>query len=426
MKLLLITASSNEIRRIRRARVINFQQITMPYLAALTPSHWDVEHIDEEVEEVDFRIKADLVAITFHTPSAPHVYSMAQRFRSMGVPVILGGPHVTLMPDEAQEYADTIFIGEVEDLWQQFIRDFENGCHKSRYEQDQCPCLSGVPMARKHLFHRKDHSSGVLFASRGCPNSCEFCVVSVMYKCNYRQRPVEEVANEYASFKGKVIIFWDDNIAADLNYSKQLFKSITPYKKWWSSQASIHAGDDDEFLELAACSGCKQLFLGFESISQSSLNNANKNFNKVEDYYKVIKKIHSHGISVQAGVVFGFDQDDKGIFKDTLGFLESSGVQNATFNILTPYPGTSLFKRMEREGRILTYDWSKYNARRDVVFQPRNMTCDELLDGFNWINEKFYSLGSIAKRLSRSTVGLWWTMPLNLTYCCSLKIHGSK
>jgi radical SAM superfamily enzyme YgiQ (UPF0313 family) len=247
-----------------------------------------------------------------------------------------------------------------------------------------------------------------------------------MYKNKLRKRPVEEVAREYASFKGKVIIFWDDNISADLEYSKKLFKAITPYKKWWSSQASINAGKDDEFLELAAKSGCKQLFLGIESISQMSLNSANKSFNKVEDYYKIIQKIHSYGISVQAGVVFGFDQDNKEIFKDTLDFLENAGVQNATFNILTPYPGTPLFERMEAEGRILTYDWSKYNARTEVVYTPKNMSAEELIEGFIWANKRFYSLKSIGKRLSKSTAGLYWTLPLNLLYHHSLKLNNYK
>jgi radical SAM superfamily enzyme YgiQ (UPF0313 family) len=426
MKLLLITASSKKIRVIRKSRVLGFQQCTMPYLAALTPPNWEIEHVDEEVEEVNYTKNYDLVAITFHTPSANHAYNIAARFRNKGITVVMGGPHVTLVPDEAERYADVIFVGESEITWPQFIYEFEKKQHKRKYICTFPPDLEGIPMSRKELFHRKDHSNGIMFATRGCPNKCEFCAISVMYKNKLRKRPVEEVAREYASFKGKVIIFWDDNISADLEYSKKLFKAITPYKKWWSSQASINAGKDDEFLELAAKSGCKQLFLGIESISQMSLNSANKSFNKVEDYYKIIQKIHSYGISVQAGVVFGFDQDNKEIFKDTLDFLENAGVQNATFNILTPYPGTPLFERMEAEGRILTYDWSKYNARTDVVYTPKNMSAEELIEGFIWANKRFYSLKSIGKRLSKSTAGLYWTLPLNLLYHHSLKLNNYK
>jgi radical SAM superfamily enzyme YgiQ (UPF0313 family) len=217
---------------------------------------------------------------------------------------------------------------------------------------------------------------------------------------------VAEVAAEYASFHGKVIIFWDDNLAADLEYAKALFKAITPYHKWWSSQASIHAGQDDEFLELAARSGCKQLFLGLESISQSSMNEVHKTFNRVDNYASIIRRIHTHGIAVQAGIVFGFDSDTPAIFDDTLDFLEQAGVQNATFNILTPFPGTRLFQRLEAEGRITSRDWTRYNSRSDVVFKPKQMSSQDLLAGFQAASRRFYSLNSIRKRLSHSPAGL--------------------
>lgn len=396
----------------------------MPYLAALTPPNWQVIHVDEEVSPVDFEVQVDLVGITFHTPSAYHAYEMASRFRSRGIPVVLGGPHVTLLPQEAAQYADTIFVGEAEDLWPQFLLAFERGQPQRIYQSTGVPTLEHVPQARKDLFHRKDYTNGVLFASRGCPNQCDFCTLSVMYKNRLRKRPVAEVAAEFASFRGKVIIFWDDNIAGDLDYAKELFKAIAPYHKWWSSQASIHAGQDEEFLELAARSGCQQLFLGLESISQASMNEVHKRFNRVENYDAIIQRIHAHGIAVQAGIVFGFDSDFPGIFKDTLDFLEQSGVQNATFNILTPFPGTRLFQRLEAEGRILSYDWQKYNSRSDVVFRPKNMSSEELLAGFQAAARRFYTPGSILKRLSRSPVGLYWTLPLNLAYHISLRKFG--
>jgi radical SAM superfamily enzyme YgiQ (UPF0313 family) len=424
MKLLLITATSPEIRRIRRSRFLNFQQITMPYLAAQVPSYWQVEHIDEEVGPVDCAAQVDLVGITFHTPSAQHAYELAGKFRARGIPVVLGGPHVSLLPDEAAQHADAIFVGESEGLWSQFLLAFEQGRHEKVYQSPSVPTLEHVPQAKKELFHRKDYTGGVLFASRGCPNHCDFCTVSVLYKNRLRKRPVAEVAAEFASFKGKIIIFWDDNIAGDLEYAKELFKAITPYKKWWSSQASIHAGQDPEFLELAARSGCKQLFLGLESISQSSLNDVHKRFNRVEDYAEIIRRVHAHGMAVQAGIVFGFDSDTPSIFSETLDFLEQNGIQNATFNILTPFPGTRLFQRLEAEGRILSYDWRNYNSRSAVVFRPKNMSSDELLAGFKVAVRQFYSAGSIVKRLARSPVGLWWTLPLNGAYHFRLLRYG--
>ena len=418
LKLVLITASSSEIRRVRRSRVLNFQQITMPYLAARVPPGWDVIHVDEEAEEINWNIDADVVGITFHTPSAFHAYEIATRFRSRGICVVMGGPHVTLLPEEASQYADVIFIGEAEGLWEEFLKSFGAGSYLHVYQQTSVPSLENIPMARKELFHRHDHTNGVLFATRGCPSQCDFCTIAVMYCHTLRKRPIAEVAAEYAyaSFSGKVIIFWDDNIAGDLEHAKRLFRAIAPYRKWWSSQASVHAGRDDEFLEAAADSGCKQLFLGLESISQQSMREVNKGFNQVDEYFKIIERIHSHGIAVQAGIVFGFDHDTPEIFKDTIDFLEQAGVQNATFNILTPFPGTPLFRKMEAEGRILTRDWRKYNSRDDVVYQPKQMSATELLADFQYANERFYSLPSISKRLSRSPVQLWWTLPLNLAY----------
>jgi len=392
----------------------------MPYLAAFVPRGWKVVHIDEEVSPVDVTLAVDLVGITFHTPSAFHAYDLAAQFRRRRIPVAMGGPHVTLLPDEAQAHADVIFVGEAEVHWPQFLKDFESGTHVRRYCSAAPPTLNTVPMARKKLYHRRDFTGGRLFATRGCPHDCDFCAVAVMYQRKVRTRPVAMVAKEYASFPGKVIIFWDDNLASDRKYAKALFRSIAPYRKWWSSQVSIQAGNDAEFLEWAARSGCKQLFIGLESISQQSMNGVRKGFNRVEDYTRVIKHIHAHGIAVQAGIVFGFDHDTEAIFSETLDFLETAGVQNATFNILTPYPGTRLYQRLEAEGRILTRDWSKYNGREDVVFQPRHMSPESLLNGYRYANRRFYSAASVYRRLSHSAVGLWWTLPLNLAYGLAL------
>jgi radical SAM superfamily enzyme YgiQ (UPF0313 family) len=188
----------------------------MPYLAARVPPSWDVIHVDEEAEEIDWNIAADVVGITFHTPSAFHAYDIATRFRSRGMCVVMGGPHVTLLPDEASQYADVTFIGEAEGLWEEFLKSFEVGSFLGVYQQANAPSLEKIPMARKELFHRHDYTNGVLFATRGCPSQCDFCVIAVMYRRKLRKRPIAEVAAEYASFKGKVIIFWDDNIAGDM------------------------------------------------------------------------------------------------------------------------------------------------------------------------------------------------------------------
>lgn len=401
--------------------MLNFQQITMPYLAAFVPTHWKVIHIDEFVSPVDVTLDVDLVAITFHTPSAFHVYDLAAQFRRRGIPVVLGGPHVTLLPDEAQAHADVIFVGEAEWHWPQFLKEFETGTYARRYCAEVPPSLEDAQMARKELFHRRDLTGGRLFATRGCAYGCDFCTLAVLYQRQVRKRPVAAVAAEYASFPGKVVIFWDDNLANDLEYAKALFQAIAPYNKWWSSQVSIQAGTDEEFLEWAARSGCKQLFIGLESVSQASVNAVHKGFNRVDEYAQVIERVHAYGIVVQAGIVFGFDHDTEGVFDETLDFLEASGVQNATFNILTPYPGTRLYDRMEAEGRILTHDWGKYNGRDEVVYKPRQMSRETLLEGYRYVNRRFYSSRSIYRRLSHSPVGWWWTLPLNLAYALAFR-----
>ena len=208
--------------------MLNFQQITMPYLAARVPAGWEVVHIDEEAEAIDWNLEADVVGITLHTPSAYHAYDLAGRFRSRGMCVALGGPHVTLMPEEASQYADVIFIGEAEGLWEEFLKSFPAGSYLAVYRQTGAPSLKNAPRARKELFHRRDHTAGVLFATRGCPNRCDFCTIAVMYPHKLRKRPIAEVAAEYASFPGKVIIFWDDNLAGDLEYAKNCFAPSRP------------------------------------------------------------------------------------------------------------------------------------------------------------------------------------------------------
>ena len=219
---------------------------------------------------------------------------IAARFRSRGICVAMGGPHATLLPKEASRHADGIFIGEAEGSWEDFLKSFESGTYLRVYQHTSVPSMENIPEARKDLFHRRDHTNGVLFATRGCPGQCDFCTIAVMCRHQLRQRPIAEVAAEY---------------------SKRLFRAIAPYRKWWSSQVSIHAGRDDEFLELAARSGCKQLFLGLESISRQSAADVNKGFNRVEEYLQIIDRIHSHGIAVQAGIVFGFDHDTPRIFE---------------------------------------------------------------------------------------------------------------
>jgi radical SAM superfamily enzyme YgiQ (UPF0313 family) len=423
MKIEFITAESALTRKLREGEFIRFPQLTVPLLAALTPPDIEVHHTDEIVSPVDFSRPADLVAITCSTPAAPHAYEIADRFREQGVPVIVGGPHPTLLPQESKAHADAVVIGEAEETWPRLIEDYRKGRLQPFYRSEKPPCLQGLPQARRDLLDGRWYSKGVLFATRGCPNSCEYCCLPHVYHRRIRFRPVEEVASEVASIKGKPIVFWDDNIAADPAYAKALFRAITPYKKWWTSQATVEIGADEELLRLAAKSGCKAFFIGFESFSQASLDGTHKAFNRVSQYREVVAKLHHFGIAVQAGIMFGFDGDGPDVFERTVEAANRIGLDNATISLVVPFPGTGLFARLEREGRILTRDWSMYNGKTDVVFRPRLMSAGELKVGFDWASREFYSWRSIGTRLLRSRTGLEWNVLRNVGYHRAIYRH---
>lgn len=427
MKIELITAESEDSRNLRKLRLIQFPQLTMPLIAALTPGDTDIHHTDEIVEPVDFERKVDLVAITLNTPAAPHAYEIADEFRRRKVPVVLGGPHVIAIPEEARKHADAIVIGEAEDTWPTLVEDFKQGKMQAVYKSTRSCTLKGLPWARRDLIIKRRYGRGVIIATRGCNNrACDYCSISLMYGNKMRFRPVMEVAAEIASISGRAAIFWDDNISADPEYSKKLFRHITPFKKWWTSQAVANIAYDEEFLRLAAKSGCKALFLGLESVNQRSLDSAYKPFNKPSQYKEIVKRFHEYGIAVQAGLVFGFDHDDKSTFERTVELFNEAGVDSATVSILVPMPGTILFKRLQKQDRMLTYDWFKYNGKTDCVYRPALMTPEELVAGTEWAARQIYSYNSIFKRLIvKSRVGLWWNLPRNLGYKLSLDLRGN-
>ena len=421
----LITAESEASRFVRYRRLIRFPQLTMPLLAAHTPGHWEVSHTDEIAQRVDFDREVNLVGITANTPAAPHAYGLAREFRSRGVAVVIGGPHATLMPEEATQHADAVVVGEGEAAWPQLLADFERGQLRRIYRTCTLPDLRGMPAPRWDLIKGRVYGKGVTIATRGCPFACEYCAIPQMYQRRMRFRPVAEVADEIKRMPGRALIFWDDNLGANRAYAKELFAAIAPFKRWWTSQCTADVAFDDEFMSLAAKSGCKALFLGLETISQASLDGANKRHNHAAEYGEVIRRFHAHGIAVQAGIVFGFDRDDSTIFRTTVDFYRSAGLDSATVSVLIPFPNTPLFKRLDSEGRILTRDWSKYNGKKDVVFQPAMMSPRELLMGMEWAARQFYSLPSIIERMARSKTGLWWNIVRNIGYHLALRKFGN-
>lgn len=382
---------------------IYMSQLTLPLMAALTPAEHEITVIDENVEPIDFDRPADLVAITALTPIAPRAYEVADEFRRRGVKVALGGVHPSLMADEAGAHADAVVIGESEDTWPQLLEDLENGGMKPRYTAQAKPDLINLPVPRRDLM-RKDAYLNIpkVETSRGCPFRCSFCSTTIFYGPRMRFRPVEDVVDEVRSIGHRFVFFTDNNITANKNYAKRLFRALAPLGVYWLSQGSIDMADDEELMDLARRSGCAGMLVGFESLSDENIANMGKKAsNRVEEYEEKIRIFHRHQIGLIGCFVFGFDGDDKGVFKKTVDFIERNNVDCPQLTVLTPYPGTSLRDELEAQDRILHSRWEKYDVG-NVVFSPKQMTPEELQAGYNWACEQVYSLPAILKRGFRS------------------------
>ena len=376
-----------------------FARLTLTTLAALTPPDVEVKITDENVEPIDFDEDVDLVGVTGMVMHASRAYEIAEQFRQRHIPVVMGGPHASSLPFEAKEHADAVVMGEAEDVWGGLIEDLEKGCLKPFYKADAFSPLKGMPHPRRDLL-RKDAYMTVncVQTSRGCPHQCDFCHVTHFFGKTYRCRPVEEVVEEVSRLEGDFIVFIDDNIAGNRQYARDLFIRLKPLKKKWASQASMTLTRDPELLKLAAESGCVSLFLGVESLSTENLKEVHKGFNQVHQYVDAIRALHDHDIMMVAGLIFGLDHDDEGVFERTLRFCETNRIELPSFFVLTPLPGTPLFQKMESEGRLLHKDWTKYNGAT-VVFKPKLMTEETLQRGFNWVCKEAYSWRSILKRV---------------------------
>jgi radical SAM superfamily enzyme YgiQ (UPF0313 family) len=376
-----------------------FAHLTLTTLAALTPPDIDVQITDENVEPIDFQEEVDLVGITGMVLHAPRAYEIASQFRQRGIPVVMGGPHASSLPLEAKEHVDAVVIGEAENVWAELIEDVKKGGLKPFYKADAFCSMERMSCPRLELLKKKAYMTvNCVQTTRGCPYQCDFCHVTHFFGKTYRCRPVDEVIEEVERLQGEFIVFIDDNIAGNRHYAKELFSRLKPLKKKWASQASITLSRDPELLKLAADSGCVSLFVGIESLSSENLKDVNKSFNRTSQFEEGIKAIHDHDIMILAGLIFGLDHDDEGVFERTLRFCERNRIELPSFFLLTPLPGTSLFQRMESEGRLLHKDWGKYNGAT-VVFKPKLMTEETLQLGFNWVCKEAYSWGSIAKRV---------------------------
>ena len=315
------------------------------------------------------------------------------------------GPHATLVPGEALKHADAVVLGEADETWPKCIEDAARGKLSPLYRAERSPDPAIIPRSRHDLVSRSVFMRRSLQASRGCPFSCEYCSLPGFYGKGYRTRPVRAVVEEIASMDWKrgdpPIVLWDDNIVGNHRWAKKLFSELSALKVQWLSQATITMAEDAELTRLAGESGCVGIFCGLESFSEASLAGVGKAFNRVRDYKVKVQRLHDHGIAITAGMVFGFDEDDPDIFARSVEAAQDIALDGASVGVLVPFPGTPLYDQMNREGRILTRDWSLYDGEH-VVIRPRRMTPEQLDIGMRVARREFYSLQFIAKRMWRS------------------------
>ncbi len=385
----------------KREQAINFSRLSLATVAALFPRDTKIEIINDGIEEIDYNEEVDLVGITSITATAPRAYEIADRFRERGITVILGGMHVSALPEEAIKHADSIVIGEAEGQIKPLVKDFKDGKLKKFYRCKTRPDLKKIPLPRTDLYKKKNKyykEMHLIQTTRGCPFNCDFCSVTHFFGQTYRTRAIEDIVREIKTVSRRTLIFFvDDNIAGNHRYAKELFQALIPLRIKWFGQASLVLARNRELLKLAARSGCISLFMGIESISQDSLKEVGKRMNKVKEYKESIKIIHDHGIAIIGAFIFGFDSDDKSVFEKTVSFIDRNQIELASLAILTPLPGTRLYDRMKEAGRIISRDWSKYTVG-EVVFQPKQLTPEELQEGYYWSRKQLSSLKSIARR----------------------------
>jgi radical SAM superfamily enzyme YgiQ (UPF0313 family) len=387
------------------AGMATMEPLGLAYVAALTPPHWDVRIVDEVVEEIPTDYQPDLVGLTALSLTVPRAYEVAQHYRGQGTPVVLGGVHATLLPDEARQYVDVVCQGEAEGNWPLLVRDFEDGKLKARYNGGVSD-LRGLPLPRREAYDHR-YFMQLISASRGCRYRCEFCTLWKLEGGKYRARPPDEVFEELqTTWRRRPMLFTDENVYTDREWALALFGGMAdrglcrPY----AVQASLDIANDAEMLATLKRSGCFAVLIGFESVSEKSLRVMRKGANLkigVAHYKDKIAGLHDHGLVVAGTFMFGNDGDDPDIFERTVKFVLEAGVDLAHFGLLTPNPGTDLYRRLAREGRLLHTDFPADYARYDLhtaVFRPMKMTPEQLEEGLVWATQAVGSRSAAVRR----------------------------
>ncbi|MBW1916556.1 MAG: B12-binding domain-containing radical SAM protein [Deltaproteobacteria bacterium] len=405
MKVLLIQPSRfRNHGRLDRRKKRWLLGMTLPYLAGLIPPDIKVQIKDDLLEEITFKEDCDLVAISFMSHQAPRAYQLATGFRQRGKKVVMGGFHVTLAPEESQQYADALVLGEAEETWPQLLRDFQAGRMQPRYQAEQLSDLQNLPVPRYELLDLKRYKLLNIPAqtTRGCPYACNYCEVTQVYGGKFRHRPVDQVLHEIKEIQrltgSKFIYFVDDNFVANRGHAMEIMEKIIPLGLTYGCLATINIGNDLELLALMRRSGCLHVNIGMETISPESIQAINKKQNKIKDYERQFKALQQHGIGYSVNVMFGLDGDHPSIFDSTVDFLIRVQAPVSFMFILAPRVGTKIREQLQQQGRIMDNDWTHYCGFK-VVYHPKYMTAQQLQEEYWRANRRFYSFGSILKRL---------------------------
>lgn len=375
--------------------------LALTSIAATTPANWQVSYWDENLLQGAPPVEPfpEVVGITVHLTFARRAYELADWYRARGAKVVMGGLHVMSCPDEVAAHADALAFGEGVQLWGEILRDVERGELRREYRGDYRRPYRDDPPPRRDLLPRRSFlTTTSLIATRGCHNRCGFCYLATEgLHMPYLMRDVEQIAAEFAADGQPYGVFTDNNLGSRPAYLRELCRALRPLEKIWSAAVSIDVADDPSLIREMALAGCTGVFVGFESLQGQNLVDAHKKTPSPDDYARRVRMFHDVGIQVNGSFVLGFDHDTPEVFAETVEWIEANRLECATFHILTPYPGTPLFAEMESQGRLLHRDWSLYDTGH-VVFRPKQMTEEQLADGYAWCYERLFSHASIWRR----------------------------
>ena len=375
-----------------------FPPLGLATLAAYCDAGDEIDLQDEHVEEINTNDEPDLVIIQVYITNAFRAYALADHYRAKGAYVCLGGLHVTSLPEEAMQHADSIFIGPGEPTFPKFLQDFRNGKALKQYVSFE-RTIDEIPPIRRDLIKRNLYLvPNSIVVSRGCPHHCDFCYKDAFFEGgrSFYTQKVDAALAEIDRLPGRHLYFLDDHLLGNQKFSSALFQGMRGMGRVFQGASTVDAILRGDLIEEAAAAGLRSVFIGFETLNTANLHQSNKKQNLGKDYTEAINRLHSLGVMINGSFVFGLDEDDPDVFKRTVDWAVKNGLTTCTFHILTPYPGTRLFQAMENEGRILHRKWDLYDTRQ-VVYKTKGLSAEQLKEGYDWAYRSFYSWSNIFK-----------------------------